>query len=69
MVLNAYGAKRIVIGHTPTLSGISVLHGGKLIRIDTGISKFYGGTPSYLEIIGDQVTPHTVKRSSSGCAK
>ena len=69
MVLNAYGAKRIVIGHTPTLSGISVLHGGKLIRIDTGISKYYGGTPSYLEIIGGQVTPQVVKRSSSGCAK
>ena len=46
MVLKAYGAKRIVIGHTPTLSGISVLHGGKLIRIDTGISQYYGGTLS-----------------------
>ena len=57
MVLKAYGARRIVIGHTPTLSGISVLHGGRLIRIDTGISQYYGGTLSWLEIAGDQVTP------------
>jgi hypothetical protein len=69
MVLKAYGAKRIVIGHTPTLSGISVLHGGELVRIDTGASQYYNGTPSYLEIVGDQVTPHAVKRVSSGCAK
>jgi len=69
MVLHAYRARRIVIGHTPTLSGISVLHDGKLIRIDTGISAYYGGTPTYLEIVGDEVTPHTVKRSGARCGK
>jgi hypothetical protein len=69
MVLQAYGARRIVIGHTPTLSGISLLHDGKLIRIDTGISAYYGGTPTYLEIVGDQVTPHAVKRSGTRCGK
>jgi hypothetical protein len=69
MVLNAHGAKRIVIGHTPTLKGISVLHGGKLVRIDTGISQYYGGTLSWLEIAGDQVTPRTVPRSGTRCSK
>jgi hypothetical protein len=69
MVLKAYGASRIVIGHTPTLSGITVLRGGELVRIDTGISQYYGGTLSWLEIAGDKVTPHTVNRSSARCSK
>ncbi|HET7708882.1 MAG TPA: metallophosphoesterase [Sphingomicrobium sp.] len=63
-VLNAYGAKRIVVGHTPLLSGIAVLHQGRLIRIDTGNARQYGGRPSYLEIIGDRVVPHSVTRSA-----
>jgi len=69
MVLKAYGGARIVIGHTPTLSGISVLQGGKLVRIDTGISQYYRGTLSWLEIAGDRVTPHTANRSSARCTK
>ncbi len=63
-VLKAYGAKRIVVGHTPNLRGIQLLQGGKLVAIDTGNSRYYGGTPSYLEIIGERVTPHAVARSS-----
>jgi hypothetical protein len=62
-LLSAYGAKRIVIGHTPILSGIAMLYGGKLIRIDTGISAFYGGTVSYLDILDGTPVPHAVKRS------
>jgi hypothetical protein len=69
MVLKAYGARRIVIGHTPTLSGISELHGGRLMRIDTGISQYYGGTLSWLEIAGGETNTHTVKRSSARCSK
>jgi hypothetical protein len=71
MVLKAFGAKRIVIAHTPILSGITITHGGKLIRIDTGNSEYYGGTPSYLEIIGDEVEPHAVTRTSASgkCSK
>ena len=65
-VLAAYGAKRIVVGHTPSLSGIKVDYGGQLIRIDTGNSRYYGGTPSYLEIVGGRVVPHTVQRSGAG---
>ena len=59
----AYGAKRIIVAHTPLLSGIKVLNDGKLVRIDSGNSRYYGGQLSYLEIIGDQLIPHTVPRS------
>ncbi len=62
-VLGAYGAKRVVIGHTPSLSGIAVTNGGRLIRIDTGISRFYGGPLTWLEIVGDRIVPHTARRT------
>jgi hypothetical protein len=61
-VLAAAGAKRMVIAHTPLLSGIAILHGGRLVRIDTGNSAYYGGTPSYLEIVGDRLVAHAVPR-------
>ena len=64
-VLAAYGAQRLVIGHTPLLSGIAITNGGRLARIDTGISRFYGGPLSWLEIIGDRMIPHTVGRPAS----
>ncbi len=62
-VLAAYGAQRLVIGHTPSLKGIQITNGGRLARIDTGNSRFYGGPLSWLEIVGDQMTAHTVPRS------
>jgi hypothetical protein len=62
-LLSAYGAKRIVIGHTPILSGIAVLYGGRLIRIDTGISSVYGGKVSYLDILDGNPIPHVIERS------
>ena len=62
-VLSAWGAKRLVIAHTPSLNGIAITNGGRLARIDTGISRFYGGPLSWLEIVGDTMTPHTIKRS------
>jgi len=62
-LLSAYGAKRIVIGHTPILSGIAVLYGGRLIRIDTGISAVYNGKVSYLEILDGMPSAHVVGRS------
>jgi hypothetical protein len=64
-LLSAYGADRIVIGHTPIVSGIAMLYGARLIRIDTGISRVYGGTVSYLEILEGTPIPHAVKRSRS----
>lgn len=63
-VLATYGAKRMVIGHTPSPSGIQIIDGGTLVRIDTGISRYYGGPLSWLEIVGDRVIPHNLPRSS-----
>src|SRR5438045_2071799 len=48
--LSAYGAKRMVIAHTPRLQGIIIEYDGRLARIDTGISLYYGGPLSWLEI-------------------
>jgi hypothetical protein len=55
----------MVIGHTPILSGIAITNGGRLARIDTGISRFYGGPLTWLEIVGDQMIPHSVGRPAS----
>jgi hypothetical protein len=68
-VLAAYGAKRMVIAHTPILSGIAILYDGRLVRIDTGISAVYGGKVSYLEIIDGRLEPHVVPRSPPTGAK
>ena len=62
-VLEAYGAKRLVIGHTPNLKGIIITPDARLARIDTGNSRHYGGIPSYLEIMGNKVIAHPVTRS------
>lgn len=62
LVLTSYGVKRIVIAHTPNPPGIISGDSGKLWRIDSGISRAYNGTPSYLEIVGSQVTVHKVPR-------
>ena len=62
-MLAAYGAERLVIAHTPSLAGIQITGNGRLARIDTGISRFYGGPLSWLEIVGGRLTPHTVPRS------
>lgn len=64
-VLKAHKAKRIVVGHSPRLAGIEILFGGRLVRIDSGISGYYRGSPSYLEILGDKLVPHKVSRSQS----
>lgn len=61
-VLAATGAKRIVVGHTPSLKGIIIDQDGRLVRIDSGISRYYGGPLTYLEILGDRLVPHVVPR-------
>ncbi|HEY6457321.1 MAG TPA: metallophosphoesterase [Steroidobacteraceae bacterium] len=68
-LLSAYGARRIVVGHTPILSGIAFFQEGKLICIDTGISAFYGGTVSYLDIVDGTPLPHAVARSQQPSRK
>jgi len=48
-VLEHHGAKHIVVGHTPTSGVIWPLYDGRVVMIDTGISKVYGGYVGYLE--------------------
>lgn len=60
-VLDAYGARRLVVGHTPSVSGIRILLGGRLVGVDSGIASHYGGVRSYLEIQGDAVAAHVVE--------
>lgn len=43
-------AKRMIVGHTPQLQGINSACGGKVWRIDTGMSAVYGGVPEAIEI-------------------
>lgn len=57
-VLAAYGAKRLVVAHTPNLAGIVAAEGGRLLRVDTGISAYYGGPRSYLEIVDGVAVAH-----------
>jgi len=68
LVLQKFGVKRIVVAHTPA-AGIIEGVGGKLWRIDSGNSRAYNGTPSYLEIVGEKVTPHKVARPAGGAWK
>ena len=43
-------AKRMVVGHTPQRGGINSACGGRVWRIDTGMSEVYGGVPEAIEI-------------------
>lgn len=52
-ILAHHQAKRIVVGHTVTSGVIWPQYQGKVVMIDTGISKAYGGYIGYLEITGD----------------
>ncbi|MBZ5585597.1 MAG: metallophosphoesterase [Acidobacteriia bacterium] len=47
-VLTNFGVKRIVAGHTVMKGGVAMRFEGRVIVIDTGLSKAYGGTPSAL---------------------
>lgn len=60
--LQGFGVKRIVVAHTPSRQGIIAEAGSKLWRIDSAISRAYGGKPAYLEIVGDKVAAHEVAR-------
>ncbi len=53
-VLGALGAKRMVVGHTVQRHGLSPACGDRVWRIDTGLSKTYGGKLEVLEIEGDK---------------
>ena len=57
--------RRIVVGHTPSLTGISSGYGGSLWRTDSAISRAYNGKLTYLEIVGDQLVAHEVPRPAA----
>ena len=59
-VLTAFGARRMIVGHTPNLAGIQMLQSGRLIAIDTGISAYYGGPWTWLEIVNGEAAAHVV---------
>ena len=54
-VLGSLKAKRMVMGHTVQRNGINPACDAKAWRIDTGMSKFYGGQIQALQIEGDDV--------------
>lgn len=56
------GAKRMVVGHTPQQHGITSACEDKVWRIDTGMSRFYGGPVEVLELQGDRVQPRREAR-------
>ncbi len=64
VILKAFGAQRLVIAHTPDLKGIEFLSGGRVARIDTGISRAYGGPLTWLEISDGKMIPHRIERSA-----
>ena len=54
--LDATGAKRLIVGHTPQQKGIGSGCGGRLWRSDVGISRgIYGNAPQVIEIINGRV--------------
>ena len=55
-VLNHYGARMIVLGHTPDLNIITPRFDGQVVIIDTGMSGYYGGHRASLEIDGGRAT-------------
>ena len=59
-LLQTYGAKRFVTGHTPQQSrSITIRFGGRAVLIDTGmLASVYKGRASALEIDGDKLTAY-----------
>jgi hypothetical protein len=56
VALAALHVARMVVGHTPQLGGITSDCGERVLRIDTGMSRFYlNGPVEVLEIQGDVV--------------
>jgi hypothetical protein len=49
-ILARHGVRHIVVGHTPTRGVIWPQYQGKVLMIDSGISRTYGGHIAYLEV-------------------
>lgn len=54
-VLQRVGVRRLVVGHTVQPTGINAACGGKVWRIDVGLTHYYGGPTQALEIRGDSL--------------
>ncbi len=52
-LLKTYGAKRLVIAHTPTPGAVITRFGGKVVLIDVGLSDYFGSRRACL-IIEDE---------------
>ena len=52
-ILNRYGAKRIVIGHTPTGGAVWPRFDQRVVVNDTGIAAYYGSHKGVLELTAD----------------
>jgi hypothetical protein len=58
--LQAFGVKRIVIGHTPTAGTVIPRFDGKVVIIDVGLSAYYGSRRACLVLERDKL--YTVPR-------
>ena len=54
-ILDQHGARRIVVGHTPTEGAIWPRYSARVIQVDTGLSAAYGGHVGYLEVSGEEL--------------
>jgi hypothetical protein len=58
--LAALDVDRVVVGHTPQAAGVSRACGGRVWRVDTGMSEsfrpVFSGAIELLQIVGDKVT-------------
>ncbi|MFC1776747.1 metallophosphoesterase [Pseudomonadota bacterium] len=55
-ILNRYGAKRIVIGHTPTGGVVWPRFDQRVVANDTGIATYYGSHKGLLELTSEGAT-------------
>ncbi len=49
-ILERYGVRHVVVGHTVSKDGIQARCGGAIVMIDVGLSRAYEGVPACLEI-------------------
>jgi len=54
--LATHGAKRAVIGHTPTGGEVTARFGGRVVNIDVGLGAAYGSKRGCLVIEGERLT-------------
>jgi hypothetical protein len=56
-VLRLLGARRMIVGHTVHLQGITSYCDGRIWAVDVGMGSYYGGPTEVLEIRGDELRP------------